>query len=301
MTSFNDNDGVPSGNEFILKQVLRKDEWGFDGFVVSDWASIKRNDSSRICRWWKRCCKWSCQCGVDMEMVSYTYMTHLKDLIKEERWRKTLVNEAVRNILRIKFRRDFWKPYVDENVSRLCTHRNIWRLPNGLRQSRLYCSKTMEFAVERNGENGSCGWPYGRCSLRANGYLGSMAIKHIRKLLWKPSAQYGDKVNVIYEAGLDFSRDKNTAGIARAAAAAARADVVLAFVGEESILSGEAHCLADLNLQGHSLTCWLHWPKQVNRWWPLSWRVARWPLKKKSTSRLLCFTISIRVPWAARQ
>jgi beta-glucosidase len=41
MTSFNDNDGVPSsGNEFILKQVLRK-EWGFDGFVVSDWASIK--------------------------------------------------------------------------------------------------------------------------------------------------------------------------------------------------------------------------------------------------------------------
>ena len=38
--------------------------------------------------------------------------------------------------------------------------------------------------------------------------------------------------------------------MARAAAAAARADVILAFVGEESILSGEAHCLADLDLQG---------------------------------------------------
>lgn len=40
------------------------------------------------------------------------------------------------------------------------------------------------------------------------------------------------------------------AGVAKAAAAAARADVILAFVGEEAILSGEAHCLADLNLQG---------------------------------------------------
>ena len=60
----------------------------------------------------------------------------------------------------------------------------------------------------------------------------------------------GDKVQVIYEPGLTYSRDKNMAGVAKAAAAAARADVILAFVGEEAILSGEAHCLADLNLQG---------------------------------------------------
>ena len=59
-----------------------------------------------------------------------------------------------------------------------------------------------------------------------------------------------DKVQIIYEPGLTYSRDKNIAGVAKAAAAAARADVILAFVGEEAILSGEAHCLADLNLQG---------------------------------------------------
>ena len=55
---------------------------------------------------------------------------------------------------------------------------------------------------------------------------------------------------MIYEPGLAYSREKNLAGVAKAAAAAARADVILAFVGEEAILSGEAHCLADLNLQG---------------------------------------------------
>ena len=60
----------------------------------------------------------------------------------------------------------------------------------------------------------------------------------------------GDKVQVIYEPGLAYSREKNPVSVARAAAAAARADVILAFVGEESILSGEAHCLADLDLQG---------------------------------------------------
>ena len=60
----------------------------------------------------------------------------------------------------------------------------------------------------------------------------------------------GDKVQVIYEPGLTYSREKNPAGISKAVSAASRADVILAFVGEEAILSGEAHSLADLNLQG---------------------------------------------------
>ena len=58
---------------------------------------------------------------------------------------------------------------------------------------------------------------------------------------------YGDQVNVIFEPALGYSRDKNLNGIAKAVNAARRADVVLAFVGEEAILSGEAHSLANLN------------------------------------------------------
>ncbi len=104
MTSFNDNDGVPSsGNEFILKQVLRK-EWGFDGFVVSDWASIKEMIPHGFAADEKDAAMKAANAGVDMEMVSYTYMTHLKDLIKEGKVKENVVNEAVRNILRIKFR-----------------------------------------------------------------------------------------------------------------------------------------------------------------------------------------------------
>ena len=79
----------------------------------------------------------------------------------------------------------------------------------------------------------------------------------------------GDKVQVIYEPGLTYSRDKNMAGVAKAAAAAVRADVILAFVGR-GYSSGEAHCLADLNLQGAQNRTGLPlWRKQEN-WWLLS-------------------------------
>jgi len=60
----------------------------------------------------------------------------------------------------------------------------------------------------------------------------------------------GEKVKVIAEKGLTYSRDINAQGIARAVVAANKADVVLLFVGEEAVLSGEAHCRADINLPG---------------------------------------------------
>lgn len=62
--------------------------------------------------------------------------------------------------------------------------------------------------------------------------------------------KYGRQMEIVYEPALGFSRDRNTSRIARAVAEARHADAVLAFVGEESILSGEAHSLAGLDLQG---------------------------------------------------
>ena len=61
---------------------------------------------------------------------------------------------------------------------------------------------------------------------------------------------YGDKYQIVYEPALAYSRDKNPEGIKKAVETARNSDMVIAFVGEESILSGEAHSLADINLQG---------------------------------------------------
>lgn len=253
MTSFNDNDGVPSsGNEFILKQALRK-EWGFDGFVVSDWASIKEMIPHGFAADEKDAAMKAANAGVDMEMVSYTYMTHLKDLIKEGKVKEDVVNEAVRNILRIKFRLGlFENPYVDEK------RQAVMYAPEHLAAAKRAAAESA-ILLKNNGilplkETVKTVAVVGPMADAPYEQMGTWVFDGDKAYTQTPlkaiQAQYGDKVNVIYEAGLDFSRDKNTTGIARAAAAAARADVVLAFVGEESILSGEAHCLADLNLQG---------------------------------------------------
>lgn len=254
MTSFNDNDGVPStGNSFILKDVLRK-EWGFDGLVVSDWASTNEMIAHGFAADSKEAAMKAVNAGVDMEMVSYTFVKELPSLIKEGKVKETTIDEAVRNILRIKYRLGlFDNPYVDEKKP------SVMYAPSHLEAAK---QAAMQSAILLKNEKETL--PV-QSSVKSVAIVGPMAHapyeqlgtwvfdgdkNHTQTPLTAIKELVGDKVQVIYEPGLAFSRDKDVSGIAKAASAAARADVILAFVGEESILSGEAHCLADLNLQG---------------------------------------------------
>lgn len=254
MTSFNDNDGVPStGNAFILKDVLR-DEWGFDGFVVTDWASASEMISHGFAAGPKEAAMKSVNAGVDMEMVSYTFVKELPELVKEGKVKESTIDEAVRNILRIKYRLGlFDAPYVDEKQP------SVMYAPSHLEAAK---QAAVESAILLKNDREVL--PL-QPSVKTVAVVGPMANAPYEQLgTWifdgeKARTQtplnaikemVGDKVQVIYEPGLAYSREKNPASVAKAAAVAARADVILAFVGEESILSGEAHCLADLDLQG---------------------------------------------------
>lgn len=254
MTSFNDNDGVPStGNSFILKDVLRK-EWGFDGLVVSDWASVSEMIAHGFAADSKEAAMKAVNAGVDMEMVSYAFVKELPGLIKEGKVKETTIDEAVRNILRIKYRLGlFDNPYVDEKKP------SVMYAPSHLEAAK---QAAVQSAILLKNEKETL--PV-QSSVKSVAIVGPMAHapydqlgtwvfdgdkNHTQTPLTAIKELVGDKVQVIYEPGLVFSRDKDVSGIAKAASAAARADVILAFVGEESILSGEAHCLADLNLQG---------------------------------------------------
>lgn len=254
MTSFNDNDGVPStGNTFILKEVLRK-EWGFDGLVVTDWASATEMMSHGFAVDPKEVAMKAVNAGVDMEMVSYTFVKELPALLKEGKVKEAAIDNAVRNILRIKFRLGlFENPYVDEK------RMEVMYAPSHLEAAK---QAAVESAILLKNEEGIL--PLS-ASMKSVAVVGPMANAPYEQLgTWvfdgekaksvTPLAAIrelvGDRVQVIYEPGLTYSRDKNQSGVVKAAAAAARADVILAFVGEEAILSGEAHCLADLNLQG---------------------------------------------------
>lgn len=254
MTSFNDNDGVPStGNSFILKDVLRK-EWGFDGLVVSDWASTSEMIAHGFAADSKEAAMKAVNAGVDMEMVSYTFVKELPGLIKEGKVKETTIDEAVRNILCIKYRLGlFDNPYVDEKKpSVMYAPSHLEAAKQAAVQSAILLKNEKEtLPVQSSVKSVAIVGPMAHAPYEQLGtWVFDGDKNHTQTPLTAIKELVGDKVQVIYEPGLAFSRDKDVSGIAKAASAAARADVILAFVGEESILSGEAHCLADLNLQG---------------------------------------------------
>lgn len=115
MSAFNDLNGVPtSGNPFTLTKVLRE-EWKFDGIVVSDYESVRELLNHGQPSTEAEAAQIGLTSGVDMEMVSHLYNKHGMQLVKAGQLSPLVIDEAVRRILRIKFRLGlFEKPYTDE-------------------------------------------------------------------------------------------------------------------------------------------------------------------------------------------
>ncbi|HJS23630.1 MAG TPA: glycoside hydrolase family 3 N-terminal domain-containing protein, partial [Pyrinomonadaceae bacterium] len=115
MSSFNAINGVPaSANAFTLTKVLRE-EWKFDGFVVSDYTSVKELINHGIAANEEDAAAAALNAGVDMEMVSRSYNAFGPKLLQQKRLSQATIDEAVRRILRIKFRLGlFDRPYTDE-------------------------------------------------------------------------------------------------------------------------------------------------------------------------------------------
>lgn len=115
MSAFNDINGVPaSGNHFTLTKILRG-EWNFDGFVVSDYTSVQEMIAHAYAADGADAARLGISSGVEMEMVSRLYNQHAPELLRQGKLRTSDIDEAVRRILRIKFRAGlFDRPFVDE-------------------------------------------------------------------------------------------------------------------------------------------------------------------------------------------
>ncbi|HKE55869.1 MAG TPA: glycoside hydrolase family 3 N-terminal domain-containing protein, partial [Pyrinomonadaceae bacterium] len=117
MSSFNALNGVPaSANPFTLTRVLRE-EWKFDGIVVSDYTAVEELIKHGIAADGKEAAAQSLSAGVDMEMVSRNFNQNGAELLQEKRLTQHSIDEAVRRILRIKFRLGlFSNPYTNESL-----------------------------------------------------------------------------------------------------------------------------------------------------------------------------------------
>ncbi|RKD90936.1 beta-glucosidase BglX [Mangrovibacterium diazotrophicum] len=103
MNAFNIINGVPStGNSFLLRDVLKGD-WDFTGFVVSDWSSGAEMINHGYARDLEQVAELAANAGSDMDMESYAYVLHLVDVVKAGKVKESVVDDAVRRILRVKY------------------------------------------------------------------------------------------------------------------------------------------------------------------------------------------------------
>ena len=255
MSSFSDLNGIPaSGNEFLMKQVLRE-EWNYEGFVVSDWDSIKELTVHGYTENDREAALEAANAGIDMEMASDLYRQHLPALVNEGKVSLRQIDEMVFNILKLKFQLGlFEQPFTDPH-----------QLPTPVNASHLEAARSMAAKSCVLLKNDDQVLPLSREELSSIAVIGPLAddgyeqlgtwvfdgdSHHSHTCLNAIYAMVGDDVDVRWASGMRNSRCREEDGFEEAVEAATASDVVLMFLGEESILSGEAHCRADIDLPG---------------------------------------------------
>jgi len=254
MTAFQEINGIPaSGHDFLIRQVLRN-EWGFNGVVVSDWSSIGQMTNQGYVKDNAEAAIKGINATVDLDMMGHVYSEHLAQLINDGKVKEQTLDAAVRNILRLKFKMGlFDNPYVDMKKA------NVFYTDDYLAKAKQASIESVillknEKEILPLNENVKSIAVIGPMADAPHEQMGTWVFDGEKERTITPLAalreEYGENVKINYVQTLTHSRDKNTAEFAKAVAAARASDVVLLFVGEESILAGEAHCLADISLKG---------------------------------------------------
>lgn len=254
MASFSDLNGVPAtGNSFLMREILR-DEWGFDGFVVSDWDSIHQLSVHGLTAGDRDSAYEAATAGIDMEMAGKAY-DHLHELVTDGSIDTNVIDAAVRNILRTKIRLGlFENPYVNPDDFPEIGSDHALQVAN---------KAALESLVLLQNENGVL--PLQKNRMTSVAVIGPLAdapyeqlgtwifdgdkslsvtgLKGIQDLV-------GDDLKIHYVRAMPTSRSREDVQFDDASKAARKSDAVILFLGEESILSGEAHSRADINLPG---------------------------------------------------
>ena len=256
MSAFNDLNGVPtSANFFTLTEILR-DEWKFDGFVVSDWNSIGELINHGIAVDLAEAGEKALKAGVDMDMMASSYVNNLKELVEEGRVAPEKIDEAARRVLRIKFRLGlFENPYINpkREKSDILNEENLKVALEVARESIVLLKNDKNLLpIEKN--------------IKSVAVIGPLADnQHDLLGCWKCQGQANDVVTVLEgikkkvpSAKIKYVKGPEINGnslkeISRAVKLAKNADIAILVVGESAAMSGEAHCRASLELPGKQL------------------------------------------------
>ena len=267
MTSFNTINGIPaSGDKFLLRDVL-KNKWGFNGFVISDWASIREMIPWGFSKDEKEAAISAVEAGTDMDMEGGIYVPYLIDLVKQGKVKQEFVDDAVRRILRVKYELGlFDNPYrfLDEKREKEVIGSKANReavLDMAKKSIVLLKNDTNLLPLKKSGQKIVL---LGSLAESKNSPLGSWRIaadSNTAVSVLEGMQQYkGNSLN--YVKGLDLTTVEPTfltevqynttdkSGFEKAKKAAKEADVVVMVLGEHGFSSGEARSRTNLDLPG---------------------------------------------------
>ena len=267
MTSFNTINGIPaSGDKFLLRDVL-KNKWGFNGFVISDWASIREMIPWGFSKDEKEAAISAVEAGTDMDMEGGIYVPYLIDLVKQGKVKQEFVDDAVRRILRVKFELGlFDDPYrfLDEKREKEVIGSKANReavLDMAKKSIVLLKNEKQLLPLKKEGQKILL---LGDLASSKNSPLGS----------WRIASDNNTAVSVLegmqkykgnslkYENGIALTQEESTfltevqynttnrEGLEAAKQAAKDADVIVMVLGEHGFSSGEARSRTQIDLPG---------------------------------------------------
>jgi len=268
MNAFNILNGIPATGDAFLQREILKGKWNFDGFVISDWGSIGEMVPHGHAENLEQAAERAVKGGSDMDMESTAYVKHLADLVKSGSVKESLVDDAVRRILRVKFELGLFEDpyrYCDEKrekerlyhqdhldgVLEMAT-KSIVLLKNEnnllpLAKDQKNIVVIGDLADDKNSPLGS--WRLASDDNTAVSVLeGLDAFTEDYTFVQGPKI-FDDKADFLHHVKIH----DGTEGMDEAVEAAQNAEVVVMVLGEHGFMSGEGRSRTNLNLPGKQL------------------------------------------------
>lgn len=255
MTSFNTLNGIPAtANEYLFEDILR-DEWGFEGFVVTDYTAIMELLNHGVAKNPEEASALAMDAGVDMSMQDGFYQQTLADLVEEGRISEDQINRAVANVLRVKYQLGlFDNPYryssEERQEAEIMKPENIESARQMARKSIVLLKNEDEvLPIHENIETIAVIGPLadsqrdmiGSWSAAGDGSKSVTLLQGLKN--WKPD------LNIIHAKGTGID-DGDRSGFDEAVSVAQQADLVILALGEAYWMSGEAASRSDISLPG---------------------------------------------------
>ncbi len=267
MNSFNTLNGIPAtGDEFLQREIL-KGKWGFEGFVVSDWGSIREMIAHGFAKDGKEAARKAVIAGSDMDMESDLYVTELAALVKAGKVDESLITDAARRILTVKFELGLFDDpyrYCDEEREKEIIYKEEYQdivLDMARKSIVLLKNDTNLLPLKKSGQKIAL---IGALAADKSSPLGgwriasddgtAVSVKEGMESYTGNILEYAKGAEVVLGEATFIRELKinetDTTAFAKAVAIAKNADVVVMVLGEHGYMSGEGRSRANIDLPG---------------------------------------------------